>query len=339
MSAYNAEEYINEAIDSILHQTFADFEFLIINDDSTDSTQKIISSYSDPRIRLIVNEKNIGMTLSFNKGLELAKGEYIARMDADDVSLPKRLEVQVRYMDQNPTISMCGTFARVFGDKNIIFKQPLSHEAIKSHLLYNSAFAHPSVVIRSKDFKKYNLSYDGFFQCAQDYDLWERAIWKVRMANIPRILLNYRIKEAGKSKFYLLQNKEANIIKKRQLLRLGLDPSEEEMQIHHNVAKKLFERSDKTELIKARGWLEKIIEANKKTQLYDQKPFVSIASHYWFCACLKSPQKGFWLWNNYHEFKISNLKQKIVIFKKAFLFKKPLSAFFKDCKIKKRTNA
>ncbi|TNE70794.1 glycosyltransferase family 2 protein, partial [bacterium] len=108
MSVYNGEEFLREAMDSILDQTYTNFEFLIINDGSTDDTVPIIESYDDPRIRLIHNEVNIGLTKSLNKGIGLAKGEYIARMDADDISLPERFERQIEVL-LNSKIDICGT--------------------------------------------------------------------------------------------------------------------------------------------------------------------------------------------------------------------------------------
>ena len=106
MPAYNAAKYIKEAIDSILAQTYRDFEFIIVNDGSTDNTKEIILSYSDPRIVYIENEQNSGICVTLNKGLDAAKGRYIVRMDSDDIALPQRLEVQVRYMDANPVVGV-----------------------------------------------------------------------------------------------------------------------------------------------------------------------------------------------------------------------------------------
>ncbi len=116
MPVYNAEKYLKTAIESILKQTFSDFELLIINDGSTDGSEEIIRSFNDKRIRLFNNEQNLGIIKTLNKGLNLAKGEYIIRMDADDISLPDRLELQVKYMEENPGIGISGTQARIFGD-------------------------------------------------------------------------------------------------------------------------------------------------------------------------------------------------------------------------------
>ncbi|MCP8319033.1 MAG: glycosyltransferase, partial [Candidatus Methylarchaceae archaeon HK01B] len=117
MSVYNGEKYLREAIDSILNQTFKDFEFLIINDGSTDRTVEILRSYHDSRIKIITNEKNMGLTKSLNKGLKIARSEYVARMDADDISYPRRLEVQYEYMKKNPDVGIVGSWNDVIDDK------------------------------------------------------------------------------------------------------------------------------------------------------------------------------------------------------------------------------
>jgi glycosyltransferase involved in cell wall biosynthesis len=130
MPVYNTEMYLKEAIDSILNQTFRDFEFIVINDGSTDSTSDIIESYSDPRIIYLQNEKNLGVATSLNKGLSIAKGTYIARMDGDDVSRCDRLEKQVAFMDANPEIGVCGTWLETIGDRNEVWSPPRNHDQI-----------------------------------------------------------------------------------------------------------------------------------------------------------------------------------------------------------------
>ena len=147
MAVYNGEKYLREAIESILDQTYTNFEFLIINDGSSDRTEEIILSYNDKRIRYIKNEQNLKLIASLNKGLDLAKGEFIARMDADDISLPERLEKQINFLEKHPEIGLLGSWVRTLGltnNRNIIFKQ--GHNTIRIQLLFNNFFHHPSVV-------------------------------------------------------------------------------------------------------------------------------------------------------------------------------------------------
>ena len=153
MSVYNGEKHLREAIDSILNQTFGDFEFLIINDGSTDRTADILQSYQDSRIKIIHNEKNIGLTKSLNKGLKLAKGEYLARMDADDISYPNRLEVQYEYMEKNPNVGIVGSWNDVIDDiGNTIgfWKCNYSSEEIYYILNFRNCLTHCSVLFKKE---------------------------------------------------------------------------------------------------------------------------------------------------------------------------------------------
>jgi glycosyltransferase involved in cell wall biosynthesis len=175
MPVYNGAKYLKEAIDSVLSQTFRDFEFLIIDDGSTDSSVEIIKSYNDQRIRLEQNDKNFGLIYSLNKGIDLTKNKYIARMDADDISLPDRLKIQFEFMESHFDIAVSGvytiTIGKVNGHTNKFFTEP---EDIKANLLFNTSLEHPSVIIRKEILQKYNLFYNENFKHSEDFDLWER---------------------------------------------------------------------------------------------------------------------------------------------------------------------
>jgi len=195
MSVYNGAKYIREAIDSILNQTFKDFEFLIIDDGSTDSSAEIIRSYSDPRIRLIRNEKNIGLTRSLNKGLKLATGQYIARMDADDISLPCRLETQGRFLDEHPRVGLISSSyikINVAGEEIGFQKFSTENDEIKKRLLRFNYFCHPSAVFRRECIARVG-AYREQFELVEDYDLWLRIAEEFEVANIEEPLCKYRI--------------------------------------------------------------------------------------------------------------------------------------------------
>jgi glycosyltransferase involved in cell wall biosynthesis len=194
MSVYNGEQYLREAIDSILNQTFTDFEFLIIDDSSTDNTNEILHSYNDPRIRIIRNIENLGLTKSLNIGLGLAEGEYIARMDADDISTSKRFEYQVRYLDENPDIAVVGTGERVIDEKgNVLWisKLPDSHHLVRWGMYFGNCICHPSVMMRRSCVKTVGF-YNNKYVQGQDYDLWIRLLQHYHLANIPDDLLCLR---------------------------------------------------------------------------------------------------------------------------------------------------
>ena len=200
MSIYSEkEEWIKESIDSILNQTFSDFEFIIINDNpNRDKNKSLLAEYTqiDNRIIIITNEENIGLTKSLNKGLRIAKGKYIARMDADDISLPTRFQKQVDFLDNNPEYIVCGTNISYFGDTKMFLYSDwikLDNDAIKAQLIFNSCFAHPTVMIRKNILLNHNIFYDENYKQAQDYRLWEELYNFGKYKNLEEKLLKYRI--------------------------------------------------------------------------------------------------------------------------------------------------
>ncbi len=190
MSVYNSALYLREAVNSILNQTYKDFEFLIVDDKSTDDSLEILRSYSDSRIKIFENLENIGLTKNLNKLLKFSNGEFIARMDADDVSLPNRFELQLTFLNQYKTISFCGTNIISFEGKKS--NLPLTNDQISLEMLSRNPFAHPTMFFRKMDFFNNNLLYDEHFGVAQDYELWTRAILVLNGANIHTPLLRYR---------------------------------------------------------------------------------------------------------------------------------------------------
>jgi glycosyltransferase involved in cell wall biosynthesis len=199
MSVYNGEKHLQESISSILDQTFKDFEFIIINDGSTDRSREIIISCRDSRIRLVNNEKNIGLTRSLNKGLKLATGIYIARMDADDVSMPARFEKQVVFLDSHPSVGVVGINSLVIDEQGKpLFKinHPTVHGKIISKLLLDNKFVHSSVMLR-KTCLKTSGYYNEDFQMAQDYELFLRLSLIARLANISESLHKWRMNQSA----------------------------------------------------------------------------------------------------------------------------------------------
>ncbi len=191
LPVYNAEAFIAKSIQSILDQTESDFELLIIDDCSTDKSVEIIESFQDSRIILRKKENNTGYTESLNWGIDQARGKYIARMDADDVSLPQRFERQLIFLEQNQHIAICGTDARVEGS-NLKFNYPTESKAIETHLLLGSSLIHPSIMGKVEIFK--HFKYDKFKEPAEDYDLFTRIVAAGgHLANLEESLLIYRV--------------------------------------------------------------------------------------------------------------------------------------------------
>lgn len=192
LPAYNAAETIGEAMESMIRQTWTDWELIVINDGSKDKTKDVILDYTDERIRYIENDGNKGLIYTLNRGLELATGEYIARMDADDISLPERLQKQVDYMDAHPKCAICGTWFKTFGE-NIeaeVVKLPIEDSECKQCFPIRPPFAHPAVMIRKSIG---HFAYDPNYKDAEDYKLWIDLMDKGEYHNIGEVLLHYRI--------------------------------------------------------------------------------------------------------------------------------------------------
>lgn len=192
MPVYNCELYIKEAIESVLNQSYSDFELLIIDDASTDKTLSIIKTYVDSRIQLIEKPLNTGYTNSLNLGLELAKGTYIARMDGDDISMPERFEKQEAFLDANREVVLCGALFNVIGS-DLVVKLPEHHDEIKLGLLRGNCMAHPSVMIRKQILDEFSIVYDLSKEPAEDFDLWVRLLSFGKLYNLQEVLLNYRV--------------------------------------------------------------------------------------------------------------------------------------------------
>lgn len=192
MSVYNGAMYLRDAIDSILSQTYTNFEFLIIDDASTDNSLEIISSYNDKRIILVQNTNNLSLPRSLNKLLDMARGEYIVRMDADDVSLPERISKQVEFMDTHTEIGLSGTARKVYIDGEYKLYNTEESLHINERLLQGNCIAHPTVIMRKSMLDKYSLRYDPKFKSAQDYELWIRMSYLFPIGNMPDPLLIYR---------------------------------------------------------------------------------------------------------------------------------------------------
>ncbi len=194
MPVYNGEKYLCEAIDSILNQSFTDFEFLIINDGSTDSTENIILSYTDSRIRYIKNQENIKLIATLNKGIDLALGKYIARMDADDISLPERLQKQFDYLESNQNVGIIGAWYQSFNNQSIISvtKYPENHHEIMFSLFAHISICHGTMMFRKSLVRNGLIRYDNKYHHAEDYDLISRVIKCTKVHNLQEILYYVR---------------------------------------------------------------------------------------------------------------------------------------------------
>ena len=191
LPVFNGGNYVEAAVQSILEQTFTDFEFIIIDDGSTDSTMEVLQQFLvDPRV-ILVSRENRGLVETLNEGIRMARGQWIARMDADDIALPHRFATQLKWIDDTDA-DICGSWVKFFGTRDQrVLRHPQSDQAIKMGLMFGTMFAHPTVLIKTALARQ--LYYDGQWEKCEDYDLWERmARLNCRMANVPEVLLMYR---------------------------------------------------------------------------------------------------------------------------------------------------
>lgn len=191
MPVYNAERFLKEAIDSILAQTFTAFEFLIIDDASTDNSANIISSYNDARIRYIRNEANLGISATLNRGIELCTTEWIARMDADDISYPERLQKQFEFCRQHPGCALISCWTRtITEDKKEVKAEMFNSRYYYYNLTFECWIYHPTII-----FKKSAVASVGMYTVpyAEDYELFWQLLRRYRICNLPEVLLDYRI--------------------------------------------------------------------------------------------------------------------------------------------------
>jgi glycosyltransferase involved in cell wall biosynthesis len=195
LPVYNCAHYVGQAIQSILDQTFTDFELIVIDDGSTDSTPNVLQQYADPRIRQS-RQENIGLAATLNRGIELARGRYVARQDQDDISLPGRLAKQVAYLDSRPTCALLGTWAEIWREHartERVHRHPPENSILKFELLFNNPFVHSSVMLRKSALDRVGgYSTDSTRQPPEDYELWSRIAREYDVGNIPEILHVYR---------------------------------------------------------------------------------------------------------------------------------------------------
>ncbi len=309
LPVYNAEKYLAEAVESILTQTFRDYELLIINDGSTDRSAEIIRSFQDKRVRLVTNETNLKLIATLNKGIELARGKYIVRMDADDISLPERLQKQVDFMETHPEVGVCGTWFAPLGRSGRIVQYPENDESIRIMMLYQTPFCHPSVILRKEVIEKNKISYSSNFIHCEDYELWARLSSHTRFANIPEALLQYRLHEnsISASNQGIQRGKTYDVIR-LVFQKTGLTVRNEEIDVFRAVAYSQF-KPEKNFIVQTDELLTQLIVANKKTKYLPEKELCEFAFQKWLHLCYNTTALGKWVHERFWNSKLSGLQQ------------------------------
>jgi len=230
MSTYNRENTLRETIDSILNQSYGDFEYIIINDNSADETENIIKSYNDTRIKYLKNARNCGCSFNYHTAHNIAKGKYIVHIDDDDISYRERIEKQVDFMEQNPDIALSGTYIETFGENMrpswVFYSEPKMLEVVMN--IYNP-LCHSSVIYNRHYFDKHFINYDINKKCSQDYDLYKQVVLSGgKIANIPKVLVRYRMHNRRITDEKITQNLQIEIASeiKKELLSRFFSPDE-----------------------------------------------------------------------------------------------------------------
>lgn len=235
LSVYNGATYLDECLRSIREQTFAKFEFIIVDDASTDGTPEILRRHAaqDSRITLLKNERNKKISVSLNTALAHARADLVARMDADDIALPDRLAKQFAFMNANPDVLVCGGALTCHETGENIY-YPTSDESIRAQLLWASPFVHPAVMFRRNPVLEAG-GYDPAMPLSEDYDLWCRlaVLHGWRFANLDEVLVRYRIHPHADRRIYHARQRECALaIMKSHMLRLGIPETAVDMEAH-----------------------------------------------------------------------------------------------------------
>jgi glycosyltransferase involved in cell wall biosynthesis len=285
MSVYNGETYLREAIDSILNQTFSDFEFIIINDGSSDNSLSIIQSYHDKRIVLIDNDGNKGLIFSLNKGLEIAKGAYIARMDADDVCMPERLNLQVKLFENQPSAMIIGSDYYLLAENKLRYiKNVNDSDYQKAVLLFAPCFCHPTVMMRNI-FKAKSIYYNQNFIHAEDYKLWTDLYALGDYFNINKPLLQYRNHSSQISNLKKdSQLQISSLIREQYLKQLNFSLSPHQFEILNLIGNNNFIESIAT-LMDIEKCLLHLQVQNTIHKCFNNQSFKRFMFKFWLDSC------------------------------------------------------
>lgn len=287
---FNGNKHLHEAIESILKQEYKNWDMLVINDfGSDDGSAETVQSYaeSDSRIQLIQNTERLGLAESLNMGIRMAKGKYIARLDADDIAMPARLRKQVEFLESNPNIAVCGSWQHHFGAADWIHKPPEKPELCKAYTLFHCHLCHSTLMLRKNAFIENNLFYDGSF-LIEDFELWSRAVGIVNFANIPEVLGKYRrhnTQRVSDVKLQELKDDSIRIVVASLKRNLNIDlPKEDYYLVCGWVNIFLTARltgKRKIMLSRFESILRQIWEANKEKQFYDDDALLSVINAKW----------------------------------------------------------
>lgn len=295
MPCYNVEKYIEESMNSILNQTYRDIEIIAINDCSEDKTGTILECLAnkDSRIRLINNEANLKLIETLNKGISLCNGEYIARMDADDIALPTRIEKEVDFLENHKDHDIVSTQFQAFHGNNIkhLYQHhsPLKDEELRAYMLFKSGICHPASMMRKRLFTELGLRFDTEYLHVEDYALWSEAIYKTKLANLGESLLLYRIHRNQVSSLHeSIQEKNKKKVFKIHCLNLNLPSDERFLDIYASVAEAVPSQSSFKYLEECEGFMLSLLQKNRDIAFCSNEYLTRLLSIHWLRLCANS---------------------------------------------------
>ena len=283
MPVYNVDKYIVTAIQSILCQTFENFGLIIIDDASQDRTNDLIKQFHDSRIINFQNGINMGIANTLNKGINIARGKFIARMDGDDISKPNRLEKQLDFIKSNPNLIICGTHMDLINkDGNFIKmqKKQIGTENVRLALFFgHTSMAHPSIIIKKEMLNAFCLRYDSAFYYAEDYDLYCRATQYSLMNNLDESLIQYRIHDESVSKKHFFQQQtDAKAALYLHLKRLKVPFTLEQLRIHSKIA--FDDKTFAPSIDEIKLWFNHLRKWNRTNNYFKRELFEEYCTYY-----------------------------------------------------------
>ena len=286
---HNRADYVCVAVNSILAQSLRDFELLIVDDGSTDDTVEVLQRYQDPRIRIERNETNLGIPATRNRGLEHARGEYIALLDSDDHAYPNRLKKQVDFLDANRTITQVGSWCSFMDEHGAMLdkvrRQPLHSDDIHAHMPFHCPLVNRTIMARTEILRQYG--YDTDFPRCQDYDLHSRMVDEHAMVNLSEILVCGR-EHPGRFTGQTgdLGKNRKMAIYRTQLNRMQIDATEQDLERHHALTRRSARREDARDYLEwAEAWLWRLKQANLKHSSIPKPAFQRVLGALWALNC------------------------------------------------------
>ena len=292
---YNVEEYIEESMNSIINQTYTNLEIIAINDCSKDRTGELLQQMAlkDNRIKVVDNKQNLKLITTLNNGIGLCNGEYIARMDSDDIALPTRIEEEVAFLEDNKDHDIVSTMFYAFKSESpsrrSLHQGPLHDRELRAYMLFKSGICHPASMIRKRVFTELGLKFEADYLHVEDYALWSEAIYKTKLANIGKPLLLYRVHQNQVSSL----NEDLQLENKKKVFKihchhLGLPTDDDFIDIYASVAETVPQEASFEYITRCEEFMLSLLQLNEQISFCDSSFLRRMLSVHWLRLCANS---------------------------------------------------